>query len=213
MKQILPLPAYLVDRYQGWRASKYQGNQAWYANLAASGQHPRAMVIACCDSRVDAHALFGAEPGELFMLRNVANLVPPYGRDEALHGSSAAIDYAVQVLRVAHIIVLGHSHCGGVKAYYDKQQDPASAQADTSPIDGWLQTLAPAYARLTDTADVTDPLRQLEQQGILNSIDNLMNFPSISAAVANKLLSLHASWFDIGSGQLYCYNGKEFAPI
>ena len=213
MSKILPLPAYLVNRYQGWRTSKYQANQAWYANLAASGQHPRAMVIACCDSRVDAQALFGAEPGELFMVRNVANLVPPYGRDEALHGTSAAIDYAVQVLQVAHIIVLGHSHCGGVKAYYDKQQDSASTKTSNSPIDGWLQTLQPAYARLTNRPEADNPVRQLEHEGVLNSLDNLMKFPSVSAAVANNLLSLHASWFDIGSGQLYCYNGKEFAPI
>jgi len=106
MTQPKPLPSYLVQRYQGWKATTYAENEPWYRKLAEGGQHPRAMVISCCDSRVHVTSIFGAEQGEFFIHRNIANLVPPYQPDGGLHGTSAAIEYAVGELKVAHIIVL-----------------------------------------------------------------------------------------------------------
>ena len=114
-----PLPHYLIERYRGWRASRWEENRAWYARLAATGQHPRAMVIQCCDSRVNVAEMFGAEPGDLFIVRNIAALVPPHEPDHNHHGTSAAVEYAARVLNVAHIVVVGHSMCGGVHACHD----------------------------------------------------------------------------------------------
>ena len=110
-----PLPNNLIKRYMGWRATGFSENKAWYKRLAEEGQHPRAMVISCCDSRVHATSIFGADSGEFFIHRNIANLVPPFETDGGLHGTSATIEYAVTALKVAHIMVLGHSNCGGVK--------------------------------------------------------------------------------------------------
>ena len=107
MDHASPLPPYLVQRYNGWKATSYQENKAWYHRLAEDGQHPRAMVISCCDSRVHVTAIFGADHGEFFIHRNIANLVPPYKPDGDIHGTSAAVEYAVTVLKVAHLVVLG----------------------------------------------------------------------------------------------------------
>ena len=115
MDRAKPLPGYLVQRYHGWKATGYAENATWYRRLAAEGQRPRAMVISCCDSRVHVTSIFGADQGEFFIHRNIANLVPPYQPDGDHHGTSAAVEYAVRVLNVAHLIVLGHSNCGGIK--------------------------------------------------------------------------------------------------
>jgi len=113
-----PLPSYLVQRYRGWKATKFVENKSWFKHLAESGQHPRAMVISCCDSRVHVTAIFGSDTGEFFIHRNIAALVPPFQPDGDHHGTSAAVEYAVTTLKVAHIIVVGHSSCGGVKGCY-----------------------------------------------------------------------------------------------
>ena len=116
MPAVKPLPSYLITRYHGWKATSYSDNEPWYRNLADNGQNPRAMVISCCDSRVHVTSIFGAEQGEFFIHRNIANLVPPYSPDGEHHGTSAAIEYAVGALKVAHIIVVGHSK-GGLEHY------------------------------------------------------------------------------------------------
>ena len=123
MDKAKALPSYLLQRYQGWKATGYAENQTWYRRLAAEGQRPRAMVISCCDSRVHVTSIFGADQGEFFIHRNIANLVPPYEPDGKQHGTSAAVEYAVNALKVAHLIVLGHSSCGGV--YPDVQRQRA----------------------------------------------------------------------------------------
>jgi carbonic anhydrase len=119
MDQAKPLPSYLLQRYHGWKATTYSENQAWYRRLASEGQRPRALVISCCDSRVHVTSIFGADQGEFFIHRNIANLVPPFKPDGDYHGTSAAIEYAVTALNVAHLIVLGHSNCGGVQGCID----------------------------------------------------------------------------------------------
>ena len=119
MVYVKPLPNYLIQRYHGWKATTFEDNHAWYRRLASEGQRPRAMVISCCDSRVHVTAIFGAEQGEFFIHRNIANLVPAYLPDGEPHGTSAAVEYAVTALKVSHIIVLGHSSCGGVRGCHD----------------------------------------------------------------------------------------------
>src|SRR6056297_2473991 len=114
-----PLPGFLAARYHGWRATTWDENKGWYRRLAEEGQRPRMMAIACCDSRVNVNQVFAAETGEIFLHRNIANLVPSYRPDNAQHGTSAAVEYAVRVLHVAHLIVIGHSDCGGVKGCHD----------------------------------------------------------------------------------------------
>lgn len=197
-----PLPAYLAKRYLGWKATTYAENKSWYKHLAEDGQHPRAMVISCCDSRVHVTSIFGADSGEFFIHRNVANLVPPYNPDGEYHGTSAAVEYAVNSLKVAHLIVLGHSSCGGVAGCYDMCSGNApELEVKESFVGRWMDILRPGYDRLPNGSDA-DRLTALEKEAVLVSLENLMTFPFVKAAVEEERLSLHGLWNDIGEGTL-----------
>ena len=203
------LPSYLINRFQGWRATTYVENKAWYRRLASGGQHPRAMVISCCDSRVSATAIFGADDGEVefFIHRNIANLVPPYNPDGERHGTSAAVEYAVTSLGVAHIIVLGHSNCGGVKSCHDMCCGLApELDEKTSFVGRWMDILRPGYDRIAALPAV-ERIAALERQAILVSLENLMTFPFVRDAVADERLTLHGLWNNTGEGGL-----EQFDP-
>ncbi len=214
MEQARPLPSYLVQRFHGWHATAYQDNKAWYRRLAASGQHPRAMVISCCDSRVHVTSIFGADEGEFFIHRNVANLVPPYNPDGERHGTSAAVEYAVTSLGVAHIVVLGHSNCGGVKGCHDMCSGHApQLEEKTSFVGRWMDILRPGYDRVSGlAAELQVPA--LERQAVLVSLENLMTFPFVSEAVADDRLTLHGLWNNTGEGALEQYDpDRGFVPV
>ena len=145
-----PLPPYLVPRYRGWHATTFTENKIWYRKLAEEGQSPRIMAIACCDSRVNVNGLFSAETGDIFLHRNIANVVPPYLPDGDPHGTSAALEYAVSVLRVAHVIVVGHSDCGGVRGCQQMCSGHApELEAKESFVGRWLEILRPGYERVS----------------------------------------------------------------
>lgn len=215
MSHIRPLPAYLVQRFQGWRATAYQENKAWYRRLAESGQHPRAMVISCCDSRVHVTSIFGADEGEFFIHRNVANLVPPYNPDGQTHGTSAAVEYAVTSLGVAHIVVLGHSNCGGVKGCHDMCSGHAPALEEKSSFVGrWMDILRPGYEKVAHLP-LGQILPALEKEAVLISLENLMTFPFVRQAVEDDLLTLHGLWNNTGEGALEHFDAARdgFFPV
>ncbi|PTV96607.1 carbonic anhydrase [Rhodobacter aestuarii] len=203
---VRPLPTYLMNRYQGWRATTYEQNRPWYRRLADQGQHPRAMVISCCDSRVHVTSIFGADEGEFFIHRNIANLVPPYNPDGDHHGTSAAIEYAVTTLKVAHVIVLGHSGCGGVAGCHALCTGQAPHLEDkTSFVGTWLNLLRPGYERVQHVAE-TERVTALEREAVVISLENLITFPFVRDAVAAGDMSLHGLWNDIGEGTLWQFN-------
>tara|TARA_R110002049_G_scaffold44333_5_gene130045 strand:- start:94862 stop:95512 length:651 start_codon:yes stop_codon:yes gene_type:complete len=210
------LPSYLLQRYHGWKATSYTENQAWYRRLAAEGQRPRAMVISCCDSRVHVTSIFGADQGEFFIHRNIANLVPPYQPDGDHHGTSAAVEYAVRVLKVAHLIVLGHSNCGGVQGCIHMCQGQApELEAKDSFVGRWMDILRPKYDLVADLEDPLHQQRQLEKHAVMISLENLMTFPWINEKVDSGELSLHGLWTDIGEGGLeyYSTDKESFQPV
>ncbi|MHC0052230.1 carbonic anhydrase [Actibacterium sp. D379-3] len=216
MKTAKPLPSYLVQRYQGWKATAYAENKVWYRRLADEGQRPRAMVISCCDSRVHVTSIFGADQGEFFIHRNIANLVPPYEPDGDHHGTSAAVEYAVRVLKVANLVVLGHSSCGGVRGCHDMCSGAApELEEKTSFIGRWMDILRPGYEAVAHIADPAEQMRALEHQAILMSLSNLMTFPFVREAVEAEELSLHGVWHDIGEGGLFFYDTDKdgFLPV
>lgn len=216
MHHAKPLPSYLVKRYHGWKATSYSENQAWYRRLATEGQRPRAMVISCCDSRVHVTSIFGADQGEFFIHRNIANLVPPYEPDGERHGTSATIEYAVTALKVAHLIVLGHSQCGGVQGCIDMCKGEApQLEAKESFVGRWMDILKPKYDLVSDVEDPAEQARQFERQAVVASLENLMTFPFVAEAVQNGSISLHGLWTDIGEGGLEYYDpsGKKFLPV
>ncbi len=204
-----PLPSYLVQRYQGWKATSYAENRSWYRRLATEGQRPRAMVISCCDSRVHVTSIFGADQGEFFIHRNIANLVPPYEPDGDHHGTSATIEYAVTVLKVSHLMVLGHSQCGGVQGCIDMCKGHAPELEEKESFVGrWMDILRPKYDLVADIGDEAEQARAFERQSVLTSLSNLMTFPFVSEAVEDGALSLHGLWTDIGEGGLEYYDPK-----
>ncbi|RRH78006.1 carbonic anhydrase [Falsigemmobacter faecalis] len=203
------LPTYLVQRFHGWRATAWQDNKAWYKRLAAGGQHPRAMVISCCDSRVHVTSIFGADEGEFFIHRNIAALVPPFTDDGNHHGTSAALEYAVTALKVAHVVVLAHSNCGGVKGCHDMCSGHAPALEEKSSFVGrWMDILRPGYERVTHLPEA-EQIDALEKQAVLVSLENLMSFPFVRAAVEAEELTLHGLWTSIGEGSLEQYDPER----
>lgn len=209
MHRAKPLPSYLVQRYQGWKATSYTDNQAWYKKLAVEGQHPRAMVISCCDSRVHVTSIFGAEQGEFFIHRNIANLVPPYKPDGQQHGTSAAVEYAVRSLGVAHLIVLGHSNCGGVKGCLDMCHGNApELEAEDSFVGRWMDILRPKFDLVSDIEDDNEQLRALEKQAVMCSLENLTTFPFVKERIAAGELTLHGMWTDLAEGGLEYFDGS-----
>jgi carbonic anhydrase len=216
MKEAKPLPGYLVQRYHGWKATTFAENSAWYRRLASDGQHPRAMVISCCDSRVHVTSIFGADQGEFFIHRNVANLVPAFKPDGAQHGTSAAVEYAVQVLGVTHLIVLGHSNCGGVQGCLNMCAGNApDLEAKDSFVGRWMDILRPKYELVKDIEDPAEQLRQLEKHSVMTSLENLMTFPWLAEKVQSGDITLHGMWTDIGEGGLEYYSPAttKFEPV
>jgi len=159
-------------------------------------------VIGCCDSRVSPEVIFDARPGELFVVRNVANLVPPYTPDGATRAVSAAIEYAVQALKVKHIVVLGHAHCGGIRAYAEPSATPLSPG---DFIGSWMEMIAPAAKKLGAPAgykSFEDYIHQLELRAIETTLANLMSFPWVKALVESGKLGLHGAYFGVAEGEL-----------
>ncbi len=207
MKYARPLPSNLVQRYHGWKATTHADNSAWYRRLAEEGQRPRAMFISCCDSRVNALSIFGAEQGEFFIHRNIANLVPPFNAGDGQRGTSATIEYAVTVLKVPHLIVMGHSNCGGVAGCLDMCEGHApELEVETSFVGRWMDILRRGHDRVSSIEEKADRTRALEQQAVIVSLENLMTFPFIEAAVESGELSIHGLWTDIASGALDWYD-------
>ena len=198
-------PTSLLDGYRSFKGDRYARERALYHALAERGQTPQVMVIACCDSRAAPETIFDAAPGEIFVVRNVANLVPPYEPDDTCHATSAALEFAVQSLEVRHIVVLGHGRCGGIRAVLQPAAEPLSPG---DFIGKWMKRLQPAAAAIVDRDGLTDAERQtaLERASIRHSLANLRTFPCVSILEDRGRLSLHGAWFDIADGELWTMN-------
>ena len=202
------LPNKIINKYKKWKTDTFIKNKATYKKLALEGQSPIAMIISCCDSRVHATSMFGAETGEFFIHRNIANLIPPYNPDGDHHGTSAAIEFAVCALKVPHIIVLGHSNCGGIKnGYHLCKGDQVNEELQF--VNKWLDILKPAYDMLVQLPDEKAMISMLEKQSIINSIQNLSEFPFVQKALNSNEISIHGLWNNIGTGELEMLDPKS----
>jgi carbonic anhydrase len=203
-------PERLTQGYRAFLGDRFQREQSRYRALA-DVQSPEIMVIGCCDSRVSPEVIFDASPGELFVVRNVANLVPPYETGGDYHGTSAALEFAVQALRVKHIVVLGHARCGGIRAFAG--DSPPLSPGDF--IGRWMSLIAPAAERLgRRQGDLAAYLARLELAAIDNSLDNLMTFPCVRSLVERGKLQLHGAFFGVATGVLTVRDPQTggFAP-
>jgi len=207
-------PERLITGYRAFLGGRLRTEQSRYRELAEAGQSHEIMIIGCCDSRVSPEVIFDALPGELFVMRNVANLVPPYTPDGAQRAVSAAIEYAVQALRVKHIVVLGHARCGGIRAFAERGEPLSPGDF----IGKWMELLAPAAASVEPPraeASLADYLDRLERVSAVKTLDNLLSFPCVRILVERGRLALHAAHFDVATGLLSVYDPatKTFASI
>ncbi len=201
----------LIKGYHAYHTVDYRRDEALLRSLAEKGQSPKAMVISCCDSRVEPSAVLGSIPGDLFMVRNVANLVPPFVADSKHHGTSAALEYAITQLEIPNIIILGHAMCGGIKALIDGSVD---TEDNSTFISNWM-SIAKEAKNNTDCCDHDKEKfqRDVEQSSILNSLKNLMTFPFIKERVEDGRLELNGWYFDFSTGELFGYDEEQDAFI
>lgn len=215
MVTVHTLPSYLVQRYHGWHATSYQADQAWFRRLAEQGQHPRAMLVSCSDSRIHLNSIFGADEGEFFIHRNIAGLIPPYETAGAQHGTSAAIEFGVKDLGVAHLLIVAHKGCGGVNGCLNMWGERAHEdKGEFSFVSRWMEILRPGYERVADLPE-EEIHRALEEQAVLISLENLMTFPFVRDEVERGVLTLHGLRIDTGEGILTQYDPetKQFVPV
>ncbi|MFN3450710.1 MAG: carbonic anhydrase [Sphingorhabdus sp.] len=200
----MPEFAVLVEGYRRFKSDAYVRQKARYDELASDGQAPPIMIISCCDSRVDPATVFDTKPGQVFALRNVASLVPPYEIGGGLHGVSAAIEFGVLGLEVRHIVVLGHAQCGGIKASLEGAN---LGHGGHSFIDGWVDIVRPARDKILASTS-KDPQRDLELDAIRVSLQNLRTFPFIAEREHSAQLKLHGAYFGIADGNLHVLNDQ-----
>ncbi|MFN3502456.1 carbonic anhydrase [Allorhizobium sp. NPDC080224] len=200
-------PSALLNGYRNFMSGRYHDQRDRYRALAEQGQKPNTLVIACCDSRAAPEVIFDSIPGELFVVRNVANMVPPYEPDGQYHSTSAALEFAVQALRVQDIIVMGHGRCGGIRAALDPNAEPLSPG---DFIGKWMNLVAPAAEQIQGNSTMTPAERQtaLERISIRNSIANLRTFPCVKILEERGKLRIHGAWFDISNGELWVMDPK-----
>lgn len=217
VRTALPLPASFPKRltagYSAFRDGRYPQENERYRRLADEGQKPGIMIIGCADSRVSPEVIFDAGPGEIFVVRNVANIVPPYTPDGEMHGTSAALEFAAIALAVRHIVVMGHGRCGGIAAALN-DRDPLTS---SDFIGRWVSLLDDTAERVRCDHSIAPGLRYraLEHEAVKTSLKRLLDYPFVRSRVGDGRLSLHGAWFDVAEGELHVLDqdSGEFAVL
>ena len=207
---MISFPQRLIDGYRTFTSERLPTEQSRYRELSERGQSPEVMVIGCCDSRVSPEVIFDVGPGELFVVRNIANLVPVYQPDGGAHGVSAALEFAVQVLKVKHIVVLGHAQCGGIRAFVDKIEPLTPGDF----IGRWMAMFIKPGEKVEQREHETmqDFVTRIEKAAVFRSLENLMTFPFVRRQVERNELHLHGAYFGVAEGSLFVLDqaAKEF---
>jgi carbonic anhydrase len=207
---MIAFPKRLLEGYQAFATQRLPAEQSRYRELSVKGQSPEVMVIGCCDSRVSPEVIFDVGPGELFVVRNIANLVPTYQPDENAHGVSAALEFAVTVLKVKHIVVLGHAQCGGIRAFVDKIEPLTPGDF----IGKWMQMfIKPGeVVEQREHETMAQFVERIEKAAVFRSLENLMTFPFVRKAVESGQMQLHGAYFGVAEGTLFVLDqaSKEF---
>src|SRR5579859_5297304 len=199
--RMITFPQKLIDGYRTFASQRLPTEQSRYRELSEGGQAPEVMVIGCCDSRVSPEVIFDAGPGELFVVRNVANLVPVYAPDSGTHGVSAALEYAVNVLKVKHVVVLGHAQCGGIRAFIDK----AAPLSPGDFIGKWMAMFVKPgeVVEQRDRESMAEFTERIEKAAVFRSLENLTTFPFVRKAVERGDMQLHGAYFGVADGSLF----------
>ena len=210
------LPQELRKGYRAFWTGRLKREHARFRELAEHGQRPPVLLIGCCDSRVAPESIFEAGPGEIFVVRNIANLVPPYDAGGTVAETAAAIEYAVIALNVAHIVVLGHAQCGGIRAYAQGQQGQFKPLSEADFISHWKELIAPAARTLGSPAgDFAHYCEDLCRASVAQGLENLRTYPWIVERERAGTLALHGAVFDISDGRLSALDPatRAFLPV
>jgi carbonic anhydrase len=193
----------LLQGYQLFREKYASGDNSIMRYLSSYGQQPQVMVVSCCDSRVDPALILQCDPGDLFVVRNVANVIPPYEKDEAHHGTSAALEFGICFLNIKHLILLGHSQCGGIQALLNNDRDNKD-----DFIKNWVSLVKTPHCDRYNPDDYA-------KLALNKSLNNCLTFPWISSRVAKKELDIHLWFFDVKQGQVFTYSdaGAAYQPL
>ncbi len=201
----MPIPDFFIDKYRDWKKNIFQNEKSLFQNLENKGQKPKAMIISCCDSRVDANQIFAANPGDFFVHRNVANLIPDLNLNKINHEISSSIDYAIFTLKISRIIILGHSSCGGINYAFNKFSDENSNMGETS-LNDWIHSVKPAFEKIDKSQSKVKVIRSLEKESIINSIKNLRKYNKIYNLLLENKLQIHGLFFEISTGKISQYD-------
>lgn len=201
---------FLIDGYRVFRENYFNKDNMLYGQLARNGQNPKILMIACSDSRVDPAIVTHTQPGDLFVVRNVANLVPPYEEDNTYyHGTSAALEFGICGLGVRHVIICGHSQCGGIQALLKNSNQEIS---QNSFIQKWMQLAKPAYDFVQEKCQHAPLEEQIEicsQQSVIHSLHHLKSFPWVQKKMQEKNLFLHGWYFDLSEGTIQMFDEEK----
>lgn len=199
----------LLKGYKKFREHYYSDANVLFEDLVRRGQRPKILMIACSDSRVDPALVLNSQPGDLFMIRNVANLIPPYENDQAYHGTSAALEFGVCVLGIRHVILFGHTQCGGIQSLLESSPEKLKEKGF---ITKWMELARPAHQAVLDfhsSHSLEEKITLCGQYSLINSLKNLMTFPWINEKVQAGNLALHAWNFDLSRGSLEAFDPNE----
>jgi carbonic anhydrase len=196
----------IMQGYQIFRKKYAMGDQSVMQYLSHYGQQPEIMVVACCDSRVDPALILQCDPGDLFVVRNVANIIPPYEKDEAHHGTSAALEFGIRFLKVKHLILLGHSQCGGIQTLLSNQNDETH-QNDF--ITNWVSLLKNNNKNNKNNKNNIDYIDEYAKSALNQSLQHCLTFPWIKEKIAENKLNIHLWFFDIKKGKIFAYSSGE----
>ncbi len=202
-----PLPETLLKQFQKWKSTQFEEYKYLHKKLSEEGQSPEAMIVSCCDSRVNPTSIFDANIGQFFIHRNIANLVPPCEIDNDHSGTSATLEYAIENLKISHLIILGHSSCGGIRGAYElHKKNILGGDKKNIFLQKWLKLLLPTIKNLNKNLPSEEAISELEKLSIVTSLDNVLTYPFARKAFENNTLSIYGLWHNISSGDLEQYN-------
>lgn len=203
----MSLPEFLINGYKDWKDNIYPKKKELLDILLKEGQKPKAMIITCCDSRINITKIFNGEIGDFFVYRNVANLIPSFNLKDSNDGVQPAIEYGIENLKIKDLIILGHSNCGGIKHAY--QLLSGQIKNNNKKIDRWVENIKPSFIKLDNNQNNEKNIKSLEQLSIINSISNLLTSVEINKLVTDRKLKIHGIWFDLKTGNLEYYDQSQ----
>lgn len=203
----MSLPEFLINGYKDWKENIYPKKKELLDILFKEGQKPKAMIITCCDSRVNITKIFNGEIGDFFVYRNIANLIPSFNLKDLNDGVHPAIEYGIENLKIKDLIILGHSNCGGIKHAY--QLLSGQIKNNNKKIDRWVENIKPSFIKLEKNQNNEKNIKSLEKLSIINSISNLLTSVEINKLVTDRKIKIHGIWFDLKTGNLEYYNQSQ----